>query len=158
MEIFSDSANFAVWVYLIMATKQICLRQSCGSGSSGLNSCPNLNKSGRGRAGEFPQWDPESCYGFGSGPDCPNPMTWLFFSVPAVFIVWFQTNAWSLLVHFKGVASKGGIWQPVRQVIWLFFFSSCKHSSCICVPASAQIVCVGCYHRSSAAPEPVINS
>lgn len=165
MEISIDSANFAVRDYLLMAAtkpanQQICLCQISGSGSSRLNSCPDLNKSDRGRAEEFPQWDPESCYRFGSGPNCSTPMTWLvFFSVPAVFtsfIVWFQMNTWILLVHFKGGGIKGGELKSDNQSDKLSdcFCSSCKHSSCSCVPASAQLVSIGCY-RSSQTPEPL---
>lgn len=149
--ILIDSANFAVWVYLIMAQlswyHQVCLRQE--SGSSHLNSCPDLNKSGQGRTEAFPQWDPESCYRFGPGPNCSNPMSWLYFSVPAVLtscIVLFQTNFGIVPVPFQSIKGGWG-WGIIKSN------KSDKLSDWL---SPAQIASIGRYSGSSETSKPLI--
>lgn len=124
MAILIDSANFAVWVYSIMAQLswyQVCVCQGCASPR--LNSCPDLNKSGQGRAEKFPQWDPESCYRFGSGPNCSNPMTWLvfLFLLCSLHLLYYskRMSEWS-----EGVASKVDVLKSDNQ--------SDKLSDCLC--------------------------
>lgn len=131
-----NADSFAARVYLKMAQlsgyPHVCLLQ--GSGCSNLNFCPDLNESGR---EEFPQWDPESRYRFGSGPNLSSPLTRLVFLRSLHLLYESKPTSESSQFFLKGTSNQSDKWSD-----WL---SPAVNTSC--VPASAQVASGGCYQR-----------